>query len=162
MSWDAIGALAETIGAIAVVGTLLFVAFEMRQNHRTQEEANRIARAAATDQIYEQFKGWRRLIASDAEVAKIWIEGRRSLDLNEVDAHRFRQLALDFTVIFSNWATRSAALNDEEGASRAVETLASALSAHPGLMQYWKEEGSVSVSPLFGESVSAKIGKQDA
>jgi hypothetical protein len=35
MNWDAVGAVGEVIGAIAVVATLLFVARDIRQNSKS-------------------------------------------------------------------------------------------------------------------------------
>ena len=161
MSWEAIGAIAEVLGAMAVVGTLLFVAFEMRQNHRSQEEANRIARAAATDQIFEQFTGWRRLLASDPGIAKVWLEGRKDLRKleaeDEVESQRFYALALDYIVVFSNWANRSIAVNDTESAERAVINMVLALQTHPGLRTFWDDTNDTSVSPEFARRVNAVL-----
>ena len=86
MSWDAIGALAEVFGAIAVVGTIIFLAIQVRQSDTTQQDSNTIARARAVDQVYEQLQGFRLLVASDAEVA--WLEGRQGQELSSVESVR--------------------------------------------------------------------------
>jgi hypothetical protein len=40
MNWDAIGAIGETLGAIAVVVSLIYLAAQIRQNSRTVEGAS--------------------------------------------------------------------------------------------------------------------------
>ena len=41
MNWDAIGAIGEVVGAVAVVVTLLFLSLQLRQNTRTVRNAYR-------------------------------------------------------------------------------------------------------------------------
>ena len=39
MNWDAIAAIAEALGAVGVVATVVYVAFQIRQNSRSIEGA---------------------------------------------------------------------------------------------------------------------------
>lgn len=43
MNWDAIGAIAELIGAVAVVATLIFLAFQLRANTKSNRATARSA-----------------------------------------------------------------------------------------------------------------------
>ena len=43
MNWDAIGAIAESIGAVAVIATLLYLAIQIRQNTKSLDETKKIA-----------------------------------------------------------------------------------------------------------------------
>ena len=43
MNWDAIGAIAEALGAIAVVATLIYLAIQIRQNTQATRSATRHA-----------------------------------------------------------------------------------------------------------------------
>jgi len=137
MSWDAIGAIAEVFGAIAVVGTIIFLAIQIRQSDKTQRDTNALARASAVDQVYEQLQGFRLLVASDAEVARIWQEGRQGQTLSSVDAVRFGHLASSYLQVFPNWSQRSIAIGNMEYSERAAQALANNLKNYPGLHKHW-------------------------
>ena len=65
MNWDAIGAIGEIVGALAVVISLVYLASQIRIQ-------NRESRAASVHQVIE---GYRSSIAAlyEAEMADIWI-----------------------------------------------------------------------------------------
>ncbi len=42
MSWEAIGAIAELVGALAVVLTLIYLAIQIRQNTRSMDESRKV------------------------------------------------------------------------------------------------------------------------
>jgi hypothetical protein len=66
MNWDAIGAIGEILGAIAVIGSLIFLALQVRQNNAQQKiqalmdaAANHISKyeaATASDEKAENFR----------------------------------------------------------------------------------------------------------
>jgi hypothetical protein len=83
MNWQAIGAIGEVIGAIAVVITLLYVARDIRQNSRSLA----IAALRDTTSNWNQLSG---LVASSGELADIVARGNRSLaSLSEPEALRY-------------------------------------------------------------------------
>lgn len=43
MSWDAVGAIAELVGAIAVLATLIYLSIQVKQNSKLQDRQNEIA-----------------------------------------------------------------------------------------------------------------------
>ena len=45
MNWDALGTIAELLGAIAVFLTLAYLAIQVRQNSRALEEQNKFSAA---------------------------------------------------------------------------------------------------------------------
>ena len=64
MNWDAIGAIAELIGAIAVVITLIYLAIQVRQNTRA-------IRLDTGHAITEEFRGMFALMAEHMELADL-------------------------------------------------------------------------------------------
>jgi len=154
MNWDAIGAVGEIIGAIAVIATLAFLAVQVRQASRSQREANVIARSEAVDRVFEQFTGFRRLLASDAEVTRIWLAGRAAESLEPIDANRFFQLATDYLIIIANWEQRAAAVNIPSMADAAVRLLLDQLEENPGLRPVWAQIAEHSSSKRLRKSVS--------
>ncbi|MDG2250335.1 MAG: hypothetical protein P8N11_05780 [Gammaproteobacteria bacterium] len=47
MNWDAIGAMGEVVGALAVVTALLILLIQVRHNNKSMIEANALQKAAA-------------------------------------------------------------------------------------------------------------------
>ncbi len=65
MSWEAVGAIAESVGAFGVIATLIYLAFQIRSN--TQEN-----RLAATADISREYNTFLQLITGDAELSRLW------------------------------------------------------------------------------------------
>lgn len=59
MDWDALGAIGEILGAVAVFLTLLYLAAQIRQT-------NKMARFETTREIMGQFNACNQLYATDA------------------------------------------------------------------------------------------------
>ena len=78
MNWDAIGAIGEVIGAIAVLVTLFYFAIQIRQNNRNVEESLRSLRLSAADATVASFSRYRELI-SQKEIAEIYLKRLRRL-----------------------------------------------------------------------------------
>jgi len=63
MNWDAIGAIAEVIGALAVLITLAYLAVQVRQNSTQLREAARLAKIASLDNTVVMFSRFRGMLA---------------------------------------------------------------------------------------------------
>ena len=95
MNWDAIGAIGEVVGALAVVLTLAYLTVQLRQNTAA-------VRRAANRGVVEDANSWRYRLIENAEVSEIFRTGLanpESLDANS--KYRFRML-LD--ALFAHWA----------------------------------------------------------
>ena len=91
MNWEAIGAIGEVAGAFGVIATLVYLAFQIRQNTKQltlNEQASRVAVANASATA---FRVERRSAYESAEVADLWLRGMNDPDdLSENDYYRFR------------------------------------------------------------------------
>lgn len=86
MNWDATGAIADIIGAAAVVITLAYLAVQIRQNTKA-------VRASALDASITSFNGDRRSIYESSELTQIYIRGMENHEnLSEDEILRFRLL----------------------------------------------------------------------
>jgi len=130
---ESLGNLGDFIGGIGVVATLSYLAIQIRQGSQSQREANVIARSEAVDWGFEQFTGFRRLLASDAEVTRIWLAGCAGENLDPTDENRFFQLATDYRIIIANWEQRAVAVNIPSIGDAAVQLLLTQLQKKPGL-----------------------------
>lgn len=67
MDWNALGAVGELVGALAVVLTLMYLAKQINQT-------NRLSRFNGTNQILDRFDQTNRLIVSDAETRRVLLK----------------------------------------------------------------------------------------
>ena len=128
----------QAISILANIGILLsivFLAIEISQNQATIEESNTLNLVARNEALYASGSNFRRLIAENEEVARIWVNGRAGNDLTPLEAERFDQLCGEFfwreTVAF----IRNALL--DETTERPVRVVREALRANPGLKECW-------------------------
>ena len=74
MNWDAIGALGEILGAMAVIGSLLFVGVQIRSNTRATQ-------IATTHNLTDIFLTVAAKISEDPEMARIWAQQSRDISV---------------------------------------------------------------------------------
>ena len=117
MNWEAIGAVGEAVGAIAVVVTLAYLAMQIRQNTGA-------TRAASHHAVIEALNQGNLAQARDAELARIWVSGLKDRGvLTEVERQRFDSLCLAYFHVFDSlWysakvgtAERDLLLSEEKG-----------------------------------------------
>ena len=90
MNWDAIGAVGEVLGAVAVVGTLAYLALQIRQN----TERERLSQDFVSNQYFNEL---RVLVASDPELAEIEMKGVSDLSLlTDLERRRFDELLVSW------------------------------------------------------------------
>jgi hypothetical protein len=82
MNWDALGAIGELIGAVAVVVTLLYVA---RQIH----QANAQTQARARYSFIEAYGHMNSSITENKDVASIFRRGLKEHELDEDEGIQF-------------------------------------------------------------------------
>jgi len=138
MNWDAIGALAEAIGAIAVIVTLVYLAIQLRQNTRAIERSTERG-------VFDDANDWMYKIIESPELAELYLAGMKDELRSTSDRLRFSLL---LNALFVHWGHAF-----EAGAFRIVNNsqIAGVL-ARPGGAAYWKRtvsNKSISLSPEF-------------
>ena len=157
MNWEAIGAVGEIIGALAVVASLAYLAIQIRHNTKEVEEQNRTHQINTLSDNAGRFTHFRTNIISNAEVASIWQRGRHDLNsLSYEERFRFDSLAEEFF-----WAFGMFFLYDDIGGIDKVslELTMSNLefaALTPGLEQWWSESG---FSDVFPEEFAQLVSK---
>jgi hypothetical protein len=102
MNWDALGAIGEVIGAIAVLATLFYFGIQIRQNNRNVEESLRGLRLGAADATVAAFARYRELI-SQKEIAAIYVNGCTEYEsLTEPERVQFGAVMDEY--IFAYWS----------------------------------------------------------
>ena len=96
MNWGAIGSIGELFGAVAVVGSLVYLAIQVRQ-------ARQMFSSGAQQQIGYAFQQLLRDIWSNPEVHRIWhIATTTPDDLSDIERERFGMLLYSMFAEFSN------------------------------------------------------------
>lgn len=132
MNWDAIGAVGEVIGAIAVVITLLFVARDIRQNSRSLS-------IAALRDTTAQWNLWSNMVAGSGDLADIVAKGNKAFSsLSESEKLRYGAYAQSF---FDNVESFRSLVVDHN-AEKDLDVLVSIVERRiciPGFAAWWSE-----------------------
>jgi len=108
LSWQDLGSIGEMVSAVAVVISLIYLAFQIRQNTNQIDQNTKAAQATAFDSSIAHTMTARQTIFTDTEVSRIYLEG--SVDpeaLTSLDRMRFRLLV--HNILWSIWNLQSQA-----------------------------------------------------
>jgi hypothetical protein len=138
MNWDAIGAVAELLGAIGVIGSLVYLARQIASNSENISHNTR-ALVASTDissnqmvlQIYAPQ-------ISDPLVADLVQRGYQDFEsLDKVDKHRFSMLVLSIFETHQTYFLLSMRGIAGEQTWDYYSRTFDALATRPGIRQWW-------------------------
>jgi hypothetical protein len=150
MNWDAVAAIAELIGALGVIVTLIYLASQIR--HGTL-----VTKASMAHSIAAAGRDWNKPIQSDPELAWIWQVGTEDpTKLSERERSQFSHLAFTFFRTFEDmhYQHLQGTLDDElwHGWGLLFGTYAKA----PGLQAWWGAR-----KPVFSPAFQRYIEKLD-
>jgi hypothetical protein len=100
MNWEAASTIAEIVGAIAVVVSLIYLSAQIRQNTRqveAQAKGQRFEVLGVLGDVWQRFRG---KITTDLEIAGIWRRGNERL--NQLDADEY--VVFDFLMADFFWS----------------------------------------------------------
>ena len=132
VNWNAVGAIGEILGAVAVVITLLYLSKQIRQNTRSVQ-------VAALRDTTSQWHQWSALLATSPELAEVVARGNRSLaELSEAETLRYGAFVQMF---FDNAQSelelvRTHRVGDD---IRALESIVRRRMRIDGFAQWWEE-----------------------
>ena len=132
MNWDALGALAELVGATAVVATLIYLSIQLRQNTKT-------VRLSSAQAVTEELQGMFSLLASDQILAEIFVEAGKSDELSGSRRVQYSAFNSNFLRVYENafLQRKGNALDDAHwiGMTRMMIDY----SKVPAFTSYWKD-----------------------
>jgi hypothetical protein len=135
VNWDALGAVAELIGAVGVVVSLLYLAKQIKLSSAQTERNSQIVRGTAYQQFRQQVNSVVALRVADEEVSEIWHTGLHDLNvLNPQQRNRFN--AMLFMVV-GNWESQyylreGGVIDERMGADRKL------ILGSLGFKQWWE------------------------
>ena len=147
MNWDAISAVAEVIGVIAVIASLIYVGLQIRQN-TTIARANIVHETStAAVRIHE-------LIAQDATLADIYRKGTNGISLEGTELDRLIALVHMYVTWLEDVDSQYVAglYFDEDDEEDLVDYMSrdfAALFSTPEVRRWWHEGGKLAYRPSF-------------
>ena len=100
MNWEAIGAIGEIVGAAGVIATLVYLAYQIRQNTTQLEQNTLAAKAAAQNASNEALRENRKAIFESLDMSEIYFRGnQKPEELDEVSLLRYRLIIMNVTEV---------------------------------------------------------------
>jgi len=147
MNWEAIATVAEVIGAIGVVASLLYVGIQIRQNSET-------TKAATIAQVLDQSASVSLIMAADKAVASVFARGLEEPSSLEKDERaQFRQIMFALFRRYENseYQFHQGLLPPENW--QALKANMASVVGTPGF-QWWWERAQPGISPRIQALVS--------
>ena len=157
MNWQAIGAIGELIGGLAVVLSLVYVGFQIRQNSRQIDQNSRHLEASMYHASGEGFNRWWTLLVQEEAVADLWNRGISGKALSPTDKLRFNSMAMMlFTTLENNFHQLQIGSHSRNTLELSKDRWEQLL-ASPGGSAWWRRAAHRSFTPEFVEAVEALI-----
>ncbi len=127
-----LGAVGEFVGAIAVVVTLIYLAVQMRQN----TNALKLATArSVTEELQDSFS----LLASNQELADIFVTASGELALQGAERVRYYTLTSNLVRVYENAFLQSRAGAMEQAHWEGLTRLMIDYTSMAAFQQYWQD-----------------------
>ena len=150
MNWEAVGAVGEIVGAIAVLITLAYLALQVRQNTAA-------LRSAATQGAHDQVGDLYRILSTDSEMAMIFVRGCTNPDeLSDIETAKYFSFLIHTMFYLQNWYTQTCEeLMDDELLSSWTKVLTD-IAGTPGFQRFWGQRQHL-FSSAFREYLEANV-----
>jgi len=148
MNWDALGAVGEIVGALAVVISLLYLAIQIRAG-------SRVLRIQMRDSAYHALQNWNYHVAADPELPLIFQKGGADYEsLDERQKARFLHIMWSFFKMFENIYIHYLDGSVGEETWNHNKDFLSVYVQQPGCRYYW-ENRKASFDPRFRTMVES-------
>jgi hypothetical protein len=133
LNWEAVSALAEVFGVIAVLVSLIYIGFEVRRNTRQ-------ARLSAQRDLVQELGQLSSCLTTNSELASILLEGAKELEnLDAIKQMQFRSYMNHLFALFE----QQHLLNHERGGDPetwvAVRSMMDDFLKQTGCKQWWQQ-----------------------
>jgi hypothetical protein len=154
MTLSDLASIGSLVSGMAVLFSLIFVGFQLRQNTMQMKRAE-------LNSSMEQASAFRLTIIGDPDVAELWVKGLSDTDtLNGTDAVRFELLLEEaLWMMFMIWDRSKGGLLDKDEWTRSCSgLLADILAPRHGAI--WWENYKIKFPDAFVRDLDAVIGTQ--
>lgn len=151
MNWDAIAAIADVVGAVGVIASLLYLAQQVRDSTR----ASSVEAKLASSRMYTDFIA---MLVQKPELNDIFLRGRKDIEsLNKDEYHRFSNMAfIAFSFFSAAYFQRSnKTLSDSDWFELKAIIMYWVISE--GFQSWWRKLGHMSYDGPFAEFIESEI-----
>ncbi|MBW2496899.1 MAG: hypothetical protein JRF61_06455 [Deltaproteobacteria bacterium] len=161
MNWDAIGAIAELLGAIGVIASLVYLATQIRQSREQMIQNNRTTRSAAYQHFDQSLQDAFFHVLSVPEMGRVVRQGAASYDvLDEEDAYLYSMWMGGMMTRFDNayYQFRTGMIDEErwETLLRMIRGMVQS----PGYEEWWRRTKHPNLSTKFIALVDEILGEE--
>ena len=155
MNWQAIGALGELVGGVAVLATLVFLAIQIRRNTQA-------LRMSAAEESNRSFASYAALFTQPG-VSRLYRVGLASPDELDDDEHiTFNAVISTFFNFLSHaHKVRGSGITNVWSSERALRTTANYILRQPGGQRWWRQFR-VAYDDDFQRYIDALLGESAA
>ncbi len=157
MNWEAVGAIAEVVGVIAIFVSLVYVAVQIRQN--TQQAARNVKanELAAFERNIESGNRIRELLILHPEVTELLVKGNASYrDLDSTEKVRFGLLLRNIFAGIQGAYIRQLAIGHDPLGFDSSAMVVDDLVQHLGVRE-WLDKNEPDWRPEFSEFVRQRV-----
>jgi len=149
MNWDAIGAVGEILGALAVFVSLVYLAIQIKQNTRQMEHQIASLQGGGLSATETLSSNFRNSLARDSQVASLWRRGVEDYDsLSPDERTQAHWLFSDLFWIFQGLHIRQNIDSVDEESKLLLKINIGVYLENPGIRQWWPS-GKVNYAPDF-------------
>jgi hypothetical protein len=162
VNWDAIGAVAELVGALGVVASLAYLAVQIHQNTRHIDFNTRAIRASTYQHFSNTFGEFEDLLLEHKQLGHIWVSGLTEAEpLESGDRILFNNLAHKFFRIYETLYLQYEAGLIEHNLFESAHRFPDELIGRPGLRAYW-ERNRRRYDDSFARFIAARVERSAA
>jgi hypothetical protein len=161
MNWDAIGAIAELLGAIGVIASLIYLATQIRHSREQMDRNDRTTRAAAYQHFDQSLQDAFFHVLSVPGMGRVVRRGGSDYeDLDEDDAWLYSMWMAGMMTRFDNayYQFRTGMIDEERW--DALLRMIRGMAQTPGYAQWWGSSPHQNLSPRFIALVEEILGEE--
>lgn len=157
MNWDAIGAIAEMVGVVAIFVSLIYVAVQIRQNTEQLSRSAEAAELSAFERNIESGNGIRELLILHPDVSRLLLKGMKSYSaLESLEKFRFGMLLRNLFSSSQGAYIRQISVRNDPNDSEGIGELVDSFLVNPGV-QEWLKKSTPDWRPEFREFVNRRL-----
>lgn len=164
MNWDALGAIGEMFGAVAVVLTLFYLAKQIRQNSAALERSNDYAQAGSVHAINSLYIEVFAPLSQNADLAAVYSKALEGAELSAVESVQFGAFVNTFLAwLENNYFQHRHDLGFASESTDSIEAIVgpyvrSLLNTEAGI-NWWKTEGVLLYTREFADTIDSIIAQ---
>ena len=162
INWDAVGAIGEIVGALAVILTLFYLARQLRHNSEIVESHTKELRLSALQDTASSFSHLRDPIIRDPDVADIWQKATTDYNaLSGVEKLRADSMLQEFFFARQGVFNRYLDGDYDQWANHSDGLIKQFFRFH-GIQQYWSKASPVMYQREFVDEINQLLENQGA